>query len=60
MGENDLTEKGFQIKNIAWSKKKDRLLGRSTSMGVLLPYPIRMGHGPGHHPASQAVGQNIK
>ena len=38
MGENDLAEKGFQIKDIAWLKK-DRPLGRSASMGIWLNIP---------------------
>jgi hypothetical protein len=39
MGKNNLTEKGFQIKDIAWLKKKDRPLGRSASMGIWLNTP---------------------
>ena len=34
--ENDLMEKGFEIEDITWLKKKDRPLGRSTSMGIWL------------------------
>ena len=37
--ENDLTEKGFEIEDIAWLKKKDRPLGRSASMGIWLNTP---------------------
>jgi hypothetical protein len=39
MEENDLTEKGFEIEDIAWLKKKDRPLGRSASMGIWLNTP---------------------
>jgi hypothetical protein len=39
MGENDLAEKGFQIEDIVWLKKKDRLLGRSASIGIWLNIP---------------------
>ena len=34
--ENDLMEKGFEIEDIAWLKKKDRPLGRSALMGIWL------------------------
>ncbi|EED16651.1 zinc knuckle domain protein [Talaromyces stipitatus ATCC 10500] len=36
MEENDLAEKGFKIEDIAWLKKKDRPLGKATSMGIWL------------------------
>jgi FtsZ-binding cell division protein ZapB len=39
MEENDLAEKGFEIEDIAWLKKKDRPLGRSASMGIWLNTP---------------------
>lgn len=32
-------EKGFEIEDIAWLKKKDRPLGRSASMGIWLNTP---------------------
>ncbi|EED11825.1 conserved hypothetical protein [Talaromyces stipitatus ATCC 10500] len=34
MEENDLAEKGFEIEDIAWLKKKDRPLGKAASMGI--------------------------
>jgi hypothetical protein len=34
MEENDLATKGYQINNIAWLKSKDKLLGRSASLGI--------------------------
>jgi hypothetical protein len=37
--ENNLTKKGFKIKDITWLKKKDRPLGRSASMGIWLNTP---------------------
>jgi regulator of replication initiation timing len=37
--ENDLSEKGFEIEDIAWLKKKDRPLGKSASMGVWFNTP---------------------
>ena len=37
--ENDLTEKGVEIEDIAWLKKKDRPLGRSASLGIWLNTP---------------------
>ena len=37
--ENDLMEKGFEIEDIAWLKKKDRPLGRSALMGIWLNTP---------------------
>jgi hypothetical protein len=37
--ENNLTKKGFQIKDIAWLKKKDKPLGRSATMGIWLNTP---------------------
>ncbi|EED11754.1 hypothetical protein TSTA_109330 [Talaromyces stipitatus ATCC 10500] len=39
MEENDLAEKGFEIKDIAWLKKKDSPLGKSASMGIWLNTP---------------------
>ncbi|EED11858.1 conserved hypothetical protein [Talaromyces stipitatus ATCC 10500] len=39
MEENDLAEKGFEIDDIAWLKKKDRPLGKSASMGIWLNTP---------------------
>lgn len=39
MEENDLAEKGFEIEDIAWLKKKDRPQGRSASMGIWLNTP---------------------
>jgi hypothetical protein len=32
--ENNLAEKGFEIEDIAWLKKKDRPLGKSALMGI--------------------------
>lgn len=37
--ENDLTEKGFEIEDIVWLKKKDRPLGKSASLGIWLNTP---------------------
>ncbi|EED16645.1 conserved hypothetical protein [Talaromyces stipitatus ATCC 10500] len=39
MEENDLAEKGFEIEDIAWLKKKDRPLGKAASMGIWLNTP---------------------
>lgn len=39
MEENDLAEKGFEIEDIAWLKKKDRPLGKSVLMGIWLNIP---------------------
>jgi hypothetical protein len=39
MEENDLAEKGFEIEDIAWLKKKDRPLGKSATMGIWLNTP---------------------
>jgi hypothetical protein len=39
MEENDLAERGFEIEDIAWLKKKDRPLGKSASMGIWLNTP---------------------
>lgn len=39
MEENELAEKGFEIEDIAWLKRKDRPLGRSASMGIWLNTP---------------------
>jgi hypothetical protein len=37
--ENDLAEKGFEVEDIAWLKKKDRPLGRSASLGIWFNTP---------------------
>jgi hypothetical protein len=37
--ENELEEKGFEIGDIAWLRKKDRPLGRSASLGIWLNTP---------------------
>lgn len=34
MEENELTEQGFQIEEVAWLKKKDKALGKSASLGI--------------------------
>jgi hypothetical protein len=39
MIENKLEEKGFEIADIAWLRKKDRPLGRSASMGIWFNTP---------------------
>lgn len=39
MEENNLAKKGFEIKDIAWLKKKDRPQGRSAFMGIWLNTP---------------------
>ncbi|EED11875.1 hypothetical protein TSTA_110550, partial [Talaromyces stipitatus ATCC 10500] len=39
MEENDLAEKGFEIKDIVWLKKKDSPLGKSASIGIWLNTP---------------------
>lgn len=32
--ENELTEQGFQIEEVAWLKKKDKALGKFVSLGI--------------------------
>jgi hypothetical protein len=39
MEENDLAVKGYQIDDIAWLKKKDKLLGKSASLKIWLKTP---------------------
>jgi hypothetical protein len=34
MDENDLQERGFQIEDIAWLKKRDKMLGTFASLGI--------------------------
>lgn len=34
MEENDLRERGFQIEDIAWLKKRDKMLGAFGSIGI--------------------------
>ena len=34
MEENELTERGFQIEEVAWLKKKDKALGKFASLGI--------------------------
>ena len=34
MEENDLAEKGFQIEELAWLKRKDKVLGKFASLGI--------------------------
>ena len=36
MEENELTEQGFQIEEVAWLKKKDKTLGKFASLGIWL------------------------
>ncbi|CEL10493.1 Putative Zinc knuckle domain protein [Aspergillus calidoustus] len=39
LAENKLDEKGFEIEDIAWLKKKDRPLGQSASLGIWFNTP---------------------
>lgn len=39
MMENDLCEKGFQVEDIAWLKKRDTPMGKSAIMGIWLDLP---------------------
>jgi hypothetical protein len=34
MEENDLSEKGFRIEEVAWLKRKDKVLGKFASLGI--------------------------
>lgn len=34
MEENDLAEQGFQIEELAWLKRKDKVLGKFASLGI--------------------------
>lgn len=34
MDENELTERGFRIEEVAWLKKKDKELGKFASLGI--------------------------
>jgi hypothetical protein len=36
MEANDLAAKDYQVKNIAWLKRKDKLLGSAASLGIWL------------------------
>jgi Spy/CpxP family protein refolding chaperone len=36
MEENDLAEQGFQIEELAWLKRKDKVLGKFASLGIWL------------------------
>lgn len=32
--ENEMTERGFRIEDVAWLKKKDKVLGKFASLGI--------------------------
>lgn len=34
MVENELTDRGFRIEEVAWLKKKDKVLGKFASLGI--------------------------